>query len=197
MNDTIIFLALAGVALLFRLFSNMASSRQDSTGQTPPNEQRPSVRPPAQSEEERVRKFLEALGAPADSPPPLPVRPRTATRRASFPPAARPARAPGVRRNWAQLLPPVTTVPTEPIVVEAGPPATLVLPPPLPGAPENIPVSSLPTFGARKPPVPRATVTTPTRRMLRARGSLRQAIILREVLGPPRGLQAFPDSPIR
>ena len=29
--------------------------------------------------------------------------------------------------------------------------------------------------------------------LLRSRGSVRQAIVLREVLGPPRGLQALDD----
>ena len=33
------------------------------------------------------------------------------------------------------------------------------------------------------------------RGILRTRGSVRQAIMLREILGPPRGLQALDDLP--
>ena len=47
--------------------------------------------------------------------------------------------------------------------------------------------------------MPRSTVPSgavprhPLGTLLRQRGSVRQAIILREILGPPRGLQALDD----
>jgi len=39
----------------------------------------------------------------------------------------------------------------------------------------------------------RATPVQSLGTLLRSRGSVRQAVILREVLGPPRGLQALDD----
>ncbi len=196
MNDTIIFLVLAGVALLFRLFGNMASRRDDSD-QSQPNEQSSPRRPAAQSEEERVRKFLEALGVPPGERPPPPARRRTVSPIPSPPPArARPARPePKARRSWAQPLPPLTTAPPKPAVTEADPaPPVVAGPPPLPPTPLAVPVTSLPPIAARPAPARRALPATDSvGAMLRARGSIRRAIILREVLGPPRGLQGFEE----
>ncbi len=190
MNDTIIFFVLAGLALVFKLLTAAANRGTGKPEDASPNEQRPAPRPASpspRSEEERVRKFLEALGAPAGTPPPPPVRPRSVVPRAAPAPPARPqprpARAPKVRRSWAQPLPPVVTRPPEPA------PPQPVTPPPLPPTPLDVPVTSLPPITARPGPIlspgaPGGSV----RGMLRRRGSLRQAVVLREVLGPPRGL---------
>lgn len=181
MNDTIIFLVLAGLALLFRWLTNLASARENDAEESPPNEQRqPPRRHPAQSEEERVRKFLEALGVPSGQEPPPPPPPR-------------PTRTPKVRRGLGPPLPPITSVPPEPVVLEAGPPPAVDSPPPLPATPLSVPVTSLPPISARKPLVPRAVPAASVSKMLRTRGSIRQAIILREVLGPPRGVQALEE----
>lgn len=196
MNDTIIFLVLAGVALLFRLFSNMASSRQDKSEQSQPNEQSAPRQPPAQSDEERVRKFLEALGVPPGEKPPPPARRRTVTPIPSPPPvrprAARPQPKP--RRSWTQPLPPLTTAPPQPVVTGADPSLLVVAPPPLPPTPLTMPVTSLPPITARPAPVRRAVAAAGSIGVvLRTRESIRRAIILREVLGPPRGLQGFEE----
>lgn len=190
MNDLLIFLALAGLALVFKWLTGLVKSDVDLGESPEPNEQKPPRQPPAPSEEERVRKFLEALGVPSDAPPPPPVRPRTVTPRPlATPPAAapRPPRAPTVRRGWAQPLPPVITTPPEPVVFEAGPPPEVVLPPPLPVPLLSTPLAPRTVAAARA--LPEASVQT----MLRGRGSARRAIVLREVLGPPRGMQSLDE----
>jgi len=183
MNDTLIFLVLAGLALIFKWLTSQGSSDAEKPEPPPPNEA--ARRPPSETEEERVRRFLEALGMPQGTQPPPPVQ-----RRRVIAPAPRPAEKPKVRRSWVQPLPPVVTTPPE------------ILPPPLPSepAPEVVvrrpevivpppsPVSLMPKPVPRRPAPVRSLGA-----MLRSRASIRQAIILREVLGPPRGLQALDE----
>ena len=81
--DNLLFLLLVAVALLFRWLASKAGQtskdseeseqRSTSTLRTPP----PIPHSPAEADEERVRKFLEALGQPAGSRPPPPVVHRT------------------------------------------------------------------------------------------------------------------------
>lgn len=180
MNDTLIFLVLAGIALIFKWLTGQASGGSDSPAPPTPNDKAP--RAPAQSEEERVRRFLEALGAPPGTKPPARINPRKAIERRTIQPAPRPA--PKTKRRWAQPLPPLTTVPPPPpFPVEMAPVAREAVPPPTP-------LSSGPL------PLPTDRITLPSRspnllslgKMLRSPGSVRRAIVLREILGPPRGL---------
>jgi hypothetical protein len=193
MNDTLIFLALAGLALIFKWLTSHGSGDSAKPEPPLPNEQAPPPRQPPQSEEERIRRFLEALGAPPGTRPPPPIRPRRVVT-----PAAAPAQRPKAKRSWVQPLPPLvttpkdfgppppTTTPFEPVVAEVTTPIAVAPPPPIisPSAPV---------------PMPRTTATSREMlrqslgTLLRQRGSVRQAIILREVLGPPRGLQALDD----
>ncbi|HEX4665948.1 MAG TPA: hypothetical protein VH207_05060 [Chthoniobacterales bacterium] len=187
MNDTLIFLVLAGLALLFKWLTSQGSSDSKKPEPPPPNEQARPQRPPAESEEERVRRFLEALGMPAGTQPPPPVRPR----RVVTPSPAQ--KTPKVKRSWVQPLPPlvttpqempplppVTTVPPEVVVIEETPPP-VVAPPP-------IPASAIRRSAPRLPAAPTSLAAS-----LRTPGNIRRAIVLREVLGPPRGLQALDE----
>jgi len=177
MNDTLIFLVLAGIALVFKWLTKMAAGGADNESKpSPPNEQ--SRSPSPLSEQERVRRFLEALGAPPGMQlpaPPPPVVTQTPRRLR--------------QRKWEQPLPPLTTFPLPPPVAveipESAPPPLLAAPPPLP--PLVVPVPQ-----SRRAPVvrPVPSVVRPLGEMLRSRGAVRQAIVLREILGPPRGLQA-------
>lgn len=195
MNDIVVFLILAGIALVFKWLGSVNESKTPPKNQTSaPNDtplSRPLARPPAQSEQERVRRFLEALGAPPGSAPPPPVAPRSApvrrvvTLRAQTPPKA--------KRTWAQPLPPLVTTP-EPVEAPAIPPPAPIsrpLPPPLvsvapPPAPPLIPLVRPRAF---PPASPRPA--TSLGELLRSAGGARQAMVLREVLGAPRGLQPF------
>src|SRR4030095_5067145 len=107
MNDTLIFLILGALALIFKWLTRQASDDSEKPEPPSPNEQAPP-RPPAQSEEERIRRFLEALGAPPGTRPPPPVR-----QRRSVTPATPPVQKPKTRRGWAQPLPPLVTTPAD------------------------------------------------------------------------------------
>src|SRR5262249_50255699 len=79
--DSLLFLLLVVVAVFFQLLAKAAGktgknqTRQPSTSipRTPP----PIPRAPTESNEEKIRKFLEALGQPPTAKPPPPVLPRT------------------------------------------------------------------------------------------------------------------------
>ena len=192
MNDTLIFLVLAGLALIFKWLTSQASRDSEKPEPPSPNEGA-SRRPPPATEEERVRRFLEALGAPPGTQPPPPMRPRRGVT-----PAPRGSK-PKVRRSWVQPLPPLVTTPEdmplpplttfplpEPVVVEAKPAPEV--PPPLPAL---IALRPLTAPSLRKAAPPRRAAMTSLGALLRTRSSIRQAIVLREVLGPPRGLEPF------
>ncbi len=132
----------------------------------------------SQSEEERIRRFLEALGQPKGTPPP-----KIAPRRKAVQP-----------RIFPNLPPLKTAPPPLPTTVSTRPP------PPLPiQQPQFQRAAALdPTFEVQdfaKPVVAEAAVETRpvTGPQLRTRfGSvqdLRSAIVLREIFGPPRSLQ--------
>jgi hypothetical protein len=133
-----------------------------------------------QTEEERIRRFLEALGQPAGSRPPPKVAPKREIRPRVFP-----------------TLPPLTTAPPP---LPPSPTPVLRAPPPLPIEPVFTPAPVAETsFEVRDLSAP-TTEATPVRRtgaveqrglisLLRSNRDLRNAIVLREVFGPPRSLQ--------
>jgi hypothetical protein len=194
MNDTVIFLVLAGLALVFKWLTRQASGEAEARPPSPNKQSRqsPPPRPPADSDAERVRRFLEALGAPPGTQPPPPVQPR---RVITPTPRTRPAVA---KRTWAQPLPPLVTTPEDlpprpgPVVFEAAPP-----PPPVAAAPPPLPVvetSVRPAVSPLRKAAPARLMPLPSLgAILRSARTARQAIMLREVLGPPRGLQALDD----
>src|SRR5512132_3884954 len=80
--DNLLFLLLIAVAALFQLLSKTISkagkSDSNDTSSSPrPETPRPIQRAPRESDADRIRKFLEALGQPPTSTPPPPVAPRT------------------------------------------------------------------------------------------------------------------------
>jgi len=192
MSDLIIFLVLAGIALVFRWLTSQAKEQSEDQTSPPPNEQRSRspIETDSSNEEERVRKFLEALGVPQGTTPPPPVKPRPVTpRRVTTPTPAQPARK--VRRSLVQPLPPLVTTPppAQASGLEAMAPFEAAPPPPLPAA-EKAPVAGTPLVVRQRSsggvvPLPANPLAT----LLRSRDSVRQAVILRELLGPPRGLQ--------
>ena len=154
-----------------------------------------------QSEEERIRRFLEALGQPTTSTPPPKV-----TRRSEIPKRVVKPQVP--RSSFP--LPPLTT----------APPPLVTKPPPLPSfSPSSVQVSPPPTQPVEprrtKPPAPlergfevrdlssqaatdpswtdQGPVADRRRSLLKLASTqdLRRAIVLREVFGPPRSLQVI------
>src|SRR5947199_1801787 len=79
--ENLLFLLLLVVAGLFQLLGRAArkgSADEENPKSTPlPKARKPIPRAPIESDQERIRKLLEALGQPPASRPPPPVVPRT------------------------------------------------------------------------------------------------------------------------
>jgi hypothetical protein len=190
--ENLLFILLIAIAVLFRLLASKigeAKKRsqdpdQSSTTSPPPVE--PIRRAPVESDAERIRRFLEALGQPTGSRPPPPVAPRTDIAPRPLAPVQPPAPIPTVRN--------VLTRRKRQIVEAAKPPAPPVFEPrqALPARAE-LPPSIEPPLEAyaidaeSKTKVARTGTDIAT--LLRSPAGQRNAIILREIFGPPRGLQ--------
>ncbi len=212
--DSLLFILLIVVAILFQLLSRVASKarpeRENLEDEMRRSTSAPRTRPvisraPTESDEERIRKFLEALGQPTTSTPPAPVAPRT-----DIPP--RPL-AP-VQPPTASLAPPWKLTREERrkriVILEESPGLGKV------GGAEEIATPQItipPAFEVHGAPLPidRPIIKTPAEAyaatarpviragesgagiatMLTSVSGLRDAIILREILGLPRGLQAL------
>ena len=177
-----ILLIIAAITLIRWLISKGKGESQNTESQAapPPSPSRPITRGgETQTEEERIRKFLEALGQPAGSAPPK-VAPR---RRAVQPKIFSP-------------LPPLTTAP--PPLPEAPRSRTATPPPPLPIELATKRSATAPDFEVREvarqtssEPLPETRYTAAARIKLGRPQDLRTAIVLREIFGPPRSLQSL------
>src|SRR6185437_10383956 len=193
--DNFLFLLLVVVAVLFQLLAKMAGKKsKDQTKRTStPRTPAPLQRAPTESDEDRIRKLLEALGQPPTSRPPPPVVPRT-----NIPP-----------RPLAPVQPPMSPFSQlrreKPRKREATPkeipPARPVrggeeiAPPSITGAPAfevheaPLPIAPAPIFKAPAEPyavATRAIAKTEERRvdiaaLLASTSGLRDAVILREI----------------
>lgn len=181
--ENLFFLALVAVVGLIRLLALAAENKRNREASkraaSPPTA--PIPRASGETEEERIRKFMEALGVPKTSAPPRKVAPRPPKRMPPIDPFPLPRPHGNVPEN-----------PTPPI------PAAPVSPPPLP-----TPQTSMLAQEKTAPPVPRQiagevqarsaaeepAVAVPLLERLRTAEGLRDAIVLREIFGPPRSLQ--------
>jgi hypothetical protein len=212
--DNLLFLLLIAVAALFQLLSKVISkaSKRDSneTSSSPrPQTPRPIQRAPRESDADRIRKFLEALGQPSSSTPPSPVLPRTDIPPRPMAPVQPPPVIPGMwrlpreRREKPDVSQRESPPPEQPSRLQE------IVPPPvpvratlafevheaLPAELQQSPIITTPVeayagpkaFGVAK----RADFKMNIATLLAAKSSLRQAILLREILGTPRGLQAL------
>jgi hypothetical protein len=195
--DNLLFLLLVAVAVLFQFLAKTAAKTgKDQTKRTPtPRTPTPMRRAPTESDEDRIRKLLEALGQPPTSRPPPPVAPRT-----DIPPRpVAPVQPPispfsQLRREKSrkrEIIPkeiprPRTARGAEKMVppafeVQEGP--LSIAPPPIFKAPAK--TYAPPTIA--KAEEPRTDIAT----LLASTSGLRDVIILREILGPPRGLRGL------
>ena len=176
-----VLLIIAAVALLRWLIQKGKGEAQNTETPSPPNQ--PITRGSnTQTEEERIRKFLEALGQPAGTTPPKVVPRRRQVEPRIFP-----------------RLPRLTTAPPP---LPRAPITEISTPPPMP-----IEVVTQRLAGALEPDfevheVARQTSSEPAPEINRTAAfagriklgtpqDLRTAIVLREIFGPPRSLQAF------
>ena len=181
--------------------SKKKSREPDQTSRTVPPSNQPIARAPAESDAERIRKFLEALGQPASSAPPPPIESRRPTYQkpivvSHVPPFASPlppltTRPPDLPRKVAVprqvtkppyekkiFIPKVTKLPAFEVQAEAPP-----IEPPQPKTPaEAYAIATQPRI---EPAPGEINITL----LLRSPSGLRNAIILREIFGPPRSLQ--------
>ena len=212
--DNLLFFLLIAVAALFQLLSKAISkagkSDSNETSSLPkPQIPRSIQRAPRESDADRIRKFLEALGQPPTSTPPPPVAPRTDVPPRPLAPVQPPPVIPGRWRlpqeqrekpdvsqresfpleqpsRLQQIVPPPEPPPAAPafevheaLAVELQQPPTIRPPVEAYAGPK--------AFGVAKRADSKMDIAT----LLASKSSLRELILLREILGPPRGLQAF------
>jgi hypothetical protein len=205
--DNLLFLLFVAIAIFFQILTRAATKAGRRPGDTkrrstsPPQTQRPEAPGPDETDEERIRKFLEALGQPTTSKPPEPIAPR--------PTYQRPTVLPHVPPPLRSPLPPLKTRPPDlpreirlpgqipptreartfrPKVADAPAFDVQQSLPPL----ESLPVikTAAEAYAIATQPIPKSAdakidITT----LLRSTSGLRDAIILREIFGPPRSLQ--------
>ena len=206
--ENLLFLLLLVLAGLFQLLGraarNKSEDEEEPTSKPAPRTLKPIPRALAQSDEERIRKFLEALGQPPASTPPPPVVPRT-----SIPPRPLAPVQPPIPRAWKVIReerrkryvvlresPPQGTVTS---VEKIFPPATTGAPAfevhegPLPVEPPSIIKAPVEAYAAPKAfgVAKSADLKTDIATLLASKSGLRDAIILREIFGPPRSMQAL------
>ena len=211
--ENILFLLLIVVALLFQLLSRVVSAANKDTEEDesepispPPRTPTPMPRPRPLSDQERVRQFLEALGQPTTAKPPPPVTARPTYKKpvvlphvppfgsplpplTTRPPESEPDWLPHEIRLPGQIQPTRQTkvfrpqIP-EPRAFEVHEPNRPLQPPP--AAPESAAEGyAIATEPAAAPPRSETNITA----LLRSTSGLRDAIVLREIFGPPRSLQ--------
>jgi hypothetical protein len=158
-------------------------------GRQPPTSRQPTTRAKREeTEEERVRKFMEALGVPpAEAPPrrvtsPARKAPTEARRGAQRRVVQKPAYVPQPAPRPAPVAP---AVEPEPEPVERQEAASFAEPSQMPGKLKPV-TTAVPARSPR---------SFDLKNLLASADSIRSAVILREVLGPPRGLQSHIATP--
>ena len=188
--ENLLFILLIAMAALLRLLATKGGEakksppKSDQRSTATPQVSQPIRRAPVESDQERIRRFLEALGQPATAKPPPPIVPRADVPPRPLAPVQPPiptARTVLTRRK-KQIVEPTKFSGPAPISErpEARPPRELT-------APIKSPVEAyaIDTEPKTKAAHARSDIAT----LLRSAAGLRNAIILREIFGPPRSLQ--------
>ena len=204
--DGLLVLLFFAVAILFQLLNAAAGKsrkqRRDQTRRStsPSQISRPLTTEEDDSDQEQIRKFLEALGQPTTSKPPPPVAPRTDMPPRPVVPVSPPRET--AIPTWRELkeslprkvrlpgqIPPTREAKTfRPRVMETPAfevhdiKAPLTTSPVVGTAAEAYAIATQPTL---KPTGKKTDIAT----LLRSTSGLREAIILREIFGPPRSMQ--------
>jgi hypothetical protein len=212
--ENLLFLLLVAFAGLFQLLGRAARKTREDREEPAPKPAAKSLTPipraPAESNEERIRKLLEALGQPPASKLPVPVTPRTDIPPRPLGPVKPPMTYP--LPQWKKLTPeeqrkgpyirkksPLpssgSVTPAEQISAPATTAASAfeVHEEPLAIEPQPIIKTRLQAYAASKASGVAKTedLKADVATLLASKSGLRGAIILREIFGPPRGLQAL------
>jgi len=181
--ENLLFILLIAMAALLRLLATKVGEakksppKSDQRSTATPQVSQPIRRASVESDQERIRRFLEALGQPTTAKPPPPIVPRTdlpPRRVAPVQPPPIPTARNVLTRRKKQIVAPTFEHHEAPPAHEL-PPSTMS-----PVEPYAIDTES-------KVKVTRAGTDIAT--LLRSPRGLRSAIILREIFGPPRSLQ--------
>jgi len=203
--ENLLFLLILVVAGLFQLLGRAArNTSKDETEQTasqpPPRTPKPIPRASKESYQDRIRKFLEALGQPPASHPPPPALPRTNIPPRPLapvqPPIVYPAAPWKITREERRKRDIISTQGPRPETPKA---AGKTLPPALATVPAFEAEPQIQPSLIKTPMEAYAAATRPGSKegfradiatLLASKSGLRDAIILREILGSPRGLRA-------
>ena len=210
--DNLLFFLLIAVAALFQLLSKTIGKAKKSdsneTSSSPtPQAPRPIQRAPRESDADRIRKFLEALGQPPSSTPPSPIVPRTNIPPRPLAPVQPPPALTRVWRKPRQRAEKPDVSQTEITPIEEPGRLQQTIPPPIPASaaatfevqaafpvesqqPSTIKTAVESYATASQVVAKRAGSKRDIATLLGSKSSLREAILIREILGPPRGLQA-------
>jgi len=200
------------------LVTKVLSNASRASGGPTPRPRSPGPRG-TEDEEERMRRFMEAVGLPPNSVPPPQVRPRPAVNPAPLLPVNPPPVHPlaGDIRRARPAIPPAPPVPSAPLPrpayrhVSSIPQKAISLPqqpvapiqavaPIQPAEPVIAPLQASMSTAPLGTPSVQTEITTRALRTdaqgapfllgrLRTRSAIREAIILREVLGPPKAFE--------
>ena len=203
--DNLLFLLLVIVAGLFQFLAKvLAKKGKDQIEPASPTQTPASSRRAPSNSGDQIRKLLEALGQPPSSTPPPPVAPRT-----NIPPhplsPVQPPPSPlsQFRREKRRKREATTeeTPPPRPIVKETQkiPVPKITAAPVFEVQKGPLPIAASPTSKMRAQPyaaqAPRVATADERRAniavLLASSSGLRDAVILREILGPPRGLRVM------
>ena len=210
-DQNIIFIIIAAIVAISRLVSRISEeSKKQSQRRCQPSPPQPEIPQPVQrtrpkTDEERVREFLEALGQAPGSTPPAKVQPRIQIPPRPLAPVQPPASmrpfAKPEFRTWKEQAKEIVVL-QQP--AKAAPPEIkrIVVPPPVP-AEANEPGAWIEQAQAQTAaptkiaiartddqPSVRASADAVWKRTLRSPDAVRTAIVLREIFGPPRGVQS-------
>jgi hypothetical protein len=194
--ENLLFILLIAIAVLFRLLASKvgeAKKRQqdpERRSTTSPSAAESIEHAPVESDEARIRRFLEALGQPTGSRPPPPVVPRTDIPPRPLAPVQPPPgpfpmpRGPltSKERRKRHVIPHETPV-VMPAVIEVQKQQVQIEPrsdAKLPEGADTTPADSK---------IKTAYTAIDIAGFLRSSAGQRNAIILREIFGPPRSLQ--------
>lgn len=205
-DQNILFLIIVAVVGIFRLISRITGNARDQSQQNKPrsspslSRESPPPRSQPKSDEERVRELLEALGQPAGTRPPPKVMPRTSVAPRPLAPVQPPA-----MRPFSPIIVPVPVQPRKKMATprerKLSPVQTksvVILPPAVTTQAEgNEPgswiraaeLAQAPTTGPAYEIQAAGEAEVTWKNVLRSSNSIRSAIILREILGPPRALR--------
>jgi len=189
--ENLLFILLIAMAALLRLLATKAGKakksppKSDQRSTVTPQVSQPIRRASVESDQERIRRFLEALGQPTTAKPPPPIVPRadlSPRRVAPVQPPPIPTARNVLTRRKKQMVAPTKFQAPAPTFEHHEAPPTHELP-----ASIKLPVEPYGIDTESKVKVTRAGTDIAT--LLRSPRGLRSAIILREIFAPPRSLQ--------